>query len=163
MPSENIRKVILLKLKFHTTNYHQVIDCDPELKTEPPFLTPLSDEKVIGIFEKPLSVPKWPKHTQSVERGIWAVSEVCTEMTGFNVRDDYIRQRLGSRRIMPIHLGSRIISDSIINCKTITIIYAKTSQCLNIISSHTSNSVSVYIYQCFVLDKVYMLVKLTKN
>ena len=62
MPSKNIRKVILPKLKFHAMNYH-MIDWDTGLKTEPPFLTSLSDEKVLGILEKPLSVPKWPNHT----------------------------------------------------------------------------------------------------
>ena len=69
MPFKNIRKVILPKLKFYATNYHHMIDWDTELKTEPPFLTSLSDEEVLGILEKPLSVPKWPNHTQSVERG----------------------------------------------------------------------------------------------
>ena len=62
-PSKNIRKVIIPKLKFHATNYHHMIDWDTELKTEPPFLTSLSDEEVLGILEKPLSVPKWPNHT----------------------------------------------------------------------------------------------------
>ena len=70
MPSKNIRKVILPKLKFYATNYRHMIDWNTELKTELPFLTSLSDEKVLGILEKPLSVPKWPNHTQSVERGI---------------------------------------------------------------------------------------------
>ena len=45
MPSKNIRKVILPKLKFNATNYHHMIDWDTELKTEPPFLTSLSNEK----------------------------------------------------------------------------------------------------------------------
>ena len=75
MPSKNIRKVIIPKLKFHATNYHHMIDWDTELKTEPPFLTSLSDEEVLGILEKPLSVPKWPNHTQSVERGIQVMTE----------------------------------------------------------------------------------------
>ena len=101
MPSKNIKKVILPKLKFHATNYHHVIDWDTELITEPPFLTSLSDEEVLGILEKPLSVPKWPNHTQSVERGIRVMTEACTEVAGYKARDGYIRQRLSSRRIMP--------------------------------------------------------------
>ena len=56
-----------------------MIDWDTELKIEPPFLTSLSDEKVLGILEKPLSVSKWPNHTQSVERGIRFMTETCTE------------------------------------------------------------------------------------
>ena len=46
------------KLKFHATNYYHMIDWDTEVKTELPFLTSLSDEKVLGILEKSLSVPK---------------------------------------------------------------------------------------------------------
>ena len=52
MPSKSIRKVILPKLKFHTTNYHHMIDWDTELKTDPSFLTSLSNEKVLGILKK---------------------------------------------------------------------------------------------------------------
>ena len=102
MLSKNIRKVIISKLKFHATNYHHMIDWDTELKIEPPFLTSLSDEEVLGILEKPLSVSKWPNHTQSVERGIQVMIEACTGVAGYKARDGYIRQRLSSRRIMPV-------------------------------------------------------------
>ena len=61
---KNIRKVIIPKLKFHATNYRHMIHWDTELKTEPLFLTSLSDEEVFGILEKPLSVLKWPNYTQ---------------------------------------------------------------------------------------------------
>ena len=101
MPFKNIRKVILPELKFHATNYPHRIDWDTELKTDPPFLTFPSDEKVLGILEKPLSVPKWSNHTQSVERGIWVMTEACTEMAGYKARDGYIRQRLSGTRIIP--------------------------------------------------------------
>ena len=89
MPSKNIRKIIIPKLKFHATNYHHIIDWDTELKTEPLFLTFLSDEEVLGILKKPLSVPKWPNHTQSVERGIRVMTEACTEVAGYKARDGY--------------------------------------------------------------------------
>ena len=89
-------------LKFHATNYHHMIDWDTELKTEPPFLTSLSGEEVLGILENRLSVPKWPNYTQSVEREIRIMTEACTEVTGYKARDGYIRQRLSSRQIMPI-------------------------------------------------------------
>ena len=100
MPFKFIRKVILPKLKLHTTNYHHMIDWDTELKTDPPFLTSLSDEKVLAILEKPMSVSKWPNHTQSVERGIRIMIKACTEVAGYKA-DGYIRQRFSSRRIMP--------------------------------------------------------------
>ena len=99
MPSKNLRKVILPKLKFHASTYHHVIDWDAELKTEPPFLTALSDKEVSGILEKSLSVPKRPNHTQSVEGGIYVMTAACTEVAGYKARCGYIRQRLSSRRI----------------------------------------------------------------
>ena len=45
-----------------------MIEWDTELKAEPPFLTSLSDEKVLGTLEKLLSVPKWLNRIQTVER-----------------------------------------------------------------------------------------------
>ena len=101
MPPKNIKKVIIPKLKFHATNFHHISDWDTELKTEPPFVTSLNDEEVLGILEKPLSVPKWPNHTQSVERGIRVMAEACTEVAGYKARNGYITQRLSSRRIIP--------------------------------------------------------------
>ena len=101
MSSKNIRKIILPKLKFHATNYHHMIDWDTELKTEPPFSTSLSNDKILGVFKKSRSVPKWPNHTQSVERETRVVTEACREVAGYKARDGYIRQRLSSRRIIP--------------------------------------------------------------
>ena len=98
--SKIIKKVILPKLMFHATNYYNMIDWDTELETQPPFLTSQSDEVVLRILEEPLSVPKWPNHTQTVERGIRVMTEACTEVAGYKARDGYIRQRLSCRRIM---------------------------------------------------------------
>ena len=87
-----------------------MIDWDTELKTEPLFLTSLSDEEVLGILEKPLSVSKWPNHTQSVERGIQVMIEGCTEVAGYKARDGYIRQQLSSRWIMPTFRTKSILA-----------------------------------------------------
>ena len=114
MPSKNIRKVILPKLKFHATNYHHMIDWDTELKTEPPFLTSLSDEEVLGILEKPLSVPKWPNHTQSVERGIRVMIEACQRWQA--TRQEMVTSGSGlAADGLCLHLEPRSISASIIN------------------------------------------------
>ena len=87
MPSKNIRKVILPKLKFYAMKYHHMIDWDTELKTEPPFLTSLSDEEVLGILEKLLSVLNWPNYTRIVKKGIWVMTEACTEVAGYKASD----------------------------------------------------------------------------
>ena len=63
-----------------------MIDWDTKLKTKPPFLTSFSDEEVLGILEKPLSIPKCPNHTQSVERGIRVMTEAWTEVAGYKAK-----------------------------------------------------------------------------
>ena len=55
----------------------------------------------IKILDLPLKLPKWPNHTQAVERGIKLVTESCTAVTGAIERDGYIRQRMHSRQLMP--------------------------------------------------------------
>ena len=82
-------------------NYYLMIDWHTELKTQPPFLTSLSDEEVLHILEEPLNVPKWPNHTQTVQRRIRVMAEACTEVAGYKAGDGYIGQQLSCRRIMP--------------------------------------------------------------
>ena len=44
---------------FHATNYYHMINWDTELKTQPIFLTSLSDEEILHILEESLNVLKW--------------------------------------------------------------------------------------------------------
>ena len=100
-PVVNMRKVVTPKLKWQAKNYHSMINWRNELKTEPPYIASLSNLQVNDILETPLVVPKWPNSTQAVERGIKVMTEACTEVTGYESRDGYIRQRLLSRKMMP--------------------------------------------------------------
>jgi hypothetical protein len=99
--SGNVRKVVLPKIKFQAKSYHTMINWETELKSEPPYIAALTNEQLISILDTPLDVPKWPNHTQAVERGIKLLTEACTEVTGQRERDGYIRQRLFSRQLMP--------------------------------------------------------------
>ena len=78
-----------------------MINWSQELKTEPPYIASLSNEELTSILDHPLQVPKWPNHTQAVERAVKAVSEACTAVSGFAERDGFIRQRVRSRKEMP--------------------------------------------------------------
>ena len=98
---KSIRKVHVPDLKFQAHTYHSMIDWQKELRTEPPFISRLSDTELLGILETPLCVPKWPNSTQAVERGIKLVAEACSAVVGQSERDGYIRQRLHSRKVMP--------------------------------------------------------------
>ena len=78
-----------------------MIDWKEELGNEPPFTSKLTDEQLIQILETPLQVPRWLNNTQAVERGIKAVTEAATAVTGHVERDGYIEQRMHSRKLMP--------------------------------------------------------------
>ena len=92
-----------------------MIDWDTELKIKPPFLTSLSDEKVLGILKNPLSVPKWLNYTQSVERGIRVMTEVCTERWQAT-RQELVTLGSGlAANGLCLHLEPSSISASIIN------------------------------------------------
>ena len=65
------------------------------------FINPDSDHDVVNILDRPLQVPRWVNNTQAVERGIKAVTEACTAVTGHLERDGYIKQRMHSRKLMP--------------------------------------------------------------
>ena len=96
-----IRKVHVPKLKWQAHSYHTMIDWKKELETEPPFTSKLTDEQLIQILETTLQVPRWLNNTQAVERGIKAVTEAATAVTGQVERDGYIKQRMHSRKLMP--------------------------------------------------------------
>ena len=78
-----------------------MIDWGQELNHEPPYIASLTDEEVTLILDNPLQVPKWPNHTQAVERAVKAVTEASSAVTGFKERDGFIRQRILSRKEMP--------------------------------------------------------------
>ena len=91
---QSIRKVRVPRRKWRCQSYHSMIDWGKELKTEPPYIASLTDEEVTSILDNPLQIPKWPNHTQAVERAVKAVTEACTDVTGFKERDGFIQQRI---------------------------------------------------------------------
>ena len=98
---ESIREVHVPALKWQAKSYHTMIDWKDSLESEPPYIAQLSDHDVVNILDRPLQVPRWVNNTQAVERGIKAVTEACTAVTGHLERDGYIKQRMHSRKLMP--------------------------------------------------------------
>ena len=96
----SIREVRVPKLRFQARSYHNMIDWKKELKSEPPFISRLSDDELIKILDSPLQVPKWKNNTQAVQRGINLGTEACTAVNGQAGRDGFIRQRMHSRKLM---------------------------------------------------------------
>merc|ERR1712179_550911 len=98
---ERIRDVHVPALRWQAKSYHTMIDWTDSLESEPPYIAHFSDQDVVNILDRPLQVPRWINNTQAVERGIKAVTEACTAVTGHLERDGYIKQRMHSRKLMP--------------------------------------------------------------
>ena len=71
--------------------------------SEPPFTTSLTYEEIKEIAENKLNVPKFPVHTQSVERTVKLITEAAESGCGQERRDRFIRARLQSRGEMPVY------------------------------------------------------------
>ena len=67
---------------------------------EPPLTCNLSTEVVKEFINTPMIVPKWPSHTQFVERCLRMTSESACHVFGQVRRDTYIRGQLASRELM---------------------------------------------------------------
>ena len=96
-----IRRMKIPKLRWNAKAYHTMIDMTASLISEPPFLSQLSNAEIAGIVDAPLQVPKWPCHTQPVERAIRLLTDAAVSVAGQEERDGFIRQRLYSRQHMP--------------------------------------------------------------
>ena len=55
-----------------------------------------------SIKEKPLEIPSFSVHTQSVERVVQEVSKASSEVYGHTRRDGYVRARVDHREILPV-------------------------------------------------------------
>ena len=51
--NKSIRTVQIPKLKWQANSYHSMINWDEEFRTEPPFITSLSDEELLHIINTP--------------------------------------------------------------------------------------------------------------
>ena len=68
--------------------------------SEPPLTCSLSTTDVKKFIKTPMQVPKWPCHTQSIERVVKMVTEASAKYFSQNKRDGAIRTHEASRRLM---------------------------------------------------------------
>jgi hypothetical protein len=100
-----IRQFKIPQLNFSAADYIDIIDWQSITVTEPPLLA-IASEQDIEMFVASGNVPvidfpKYPCHTQAVERCVKLVTEASAAVCGVNARDGFIRVRLESRQIMP--------------------------------------------------------------
>lgn len=103
--SSGLRKFSIPTLNFNAQNYIDLIDWQMTDVTEPPLLADLpvdSIEMLVASGEAPvIDFPKYPCHTQAVERCVKLVTEASASVCGEMARDGFIRVRLESRKLMP--------------------------------------------------------------
>jgi len=92
-------------LNFNAQNYMDMIDWQNTPVTEPPLLAEVpvdSIEMLVASGEIPvMDFPKYPCHTQAVERCVKLITEASASVCGEKARNGFIRVRLESRKIMP--------------------------------------------------------------
>ncbi|XP_065640314.1 uncharacterized protein LOC136072864 [Hydra vulgaris] len=71
-----------------------------DLIYEPLLTTSLTTHKVRKFFHKPMVVPEWPCHSQSIERCVKQVTEACAKIYSHEKREGYIRAQEISRGFM---------------------------------------------------------------
>lgn len=102
---EAIRKFVVPTLNFEAKDYIDLIDWQGINVTEPPVIKFLSDEVISEVITSGdcsnINFPRFPCHTQSVERCVKLVTEASSEVFGMQRRDGLIRSRIASRKIMP--------------------------------------------------------------
>ena len=100
-----LRVFSIPKLNFAATDYIDLIDWQKTPVSEPPILANNSADDIemfVACGDTPvMDFPKYPCHTQAVERCVKLVTEASSLVCGVKTRDGFIRVRLESRHIMP--------------------------------------------------------------
>ena len=109
--SENAqRKFVLPKLNFTACNYTDLINWQEETITKPPLVSriPIDELEALSHERKLYDYfPRYPSHTQAVERAVKLVTEASASVINDEGRDGYIRNKLNSRRKMPSYDSKR--------------------------------------------------------
>ena len=87
-----VSKYCLPKVNFQAETYVDLIDWEAECLSEPPLTWNKTDEEILSFKETPFAVPKYPCHTQAVERAVRLVSEASAAVVGKEARNGFIRQ-----------------------------------------------------------------------
>jgi hypothetical protein len=102
----SIRIFTIPEINFDAEDYTQLINWQLGHITEPPLTVNISDDVIITFVaskESPLiQFPRFPCHTQAVERCVKLLTEASATVCGNISRDGFIRARLKARHIMPM-------------------------------------------------------------
>ena len=97
--SDELRQYQLPKINFDAVHYSQLIDWSKERIIEPPLTLSVSEADLLSFGE---SVPKFPVHTQAVERAVQVVTQAASAVVGQEARHGYICARLKHTKLVPM-------------------------------------------------------------
>jgi hypothetical protein len=102
----SVRIFTIPEINYDAEDYTQLINWKLGHITEPPLTVNISDDVIrafVASKESPLiEFPRFPCHTQAVERCVKLVTEASASVCGNISRDGFIRARLEARHIMPV-------------------------------------------------------------
>ena len=95
---QGVRKHEVPLLRWNVKAWHKIIDWSKTKFYEPFILAKLNIEEIEGCYAKPFSFPKYPVHSQSVERAVKLVSEASAKVSGEERRHTSILSVIASRK-----------------------------------------------------------------
>ena len=95
------RRFNIPRLNFNATKYTEMIDWKLEAVHEPSLTTSLSSTELSSLKSSPLTLPRYPGHTQSVERLVKQTTRAAGTVAGYSARDGFLRASAKSRELMP--------------------------------------------------------------
>lgn len=100
-----LRRFTVPQLNFDAKEYVELINWQDVEVTEPPLTLNISDDAIklfVANGSAPIiDFPRFPCHTQAVERCVKLVTESSSNVCGAEARDGFIRTRVAARAIMP--------------------------------------------------------------
>lgn len=99
----SVRTFKIPTINFDANEYTEIIYWQSGTITEPPAFRNITDadiEEAIRV-KRMFEIPKFPCHTQAVERTIKLVTEASSSISGPCRRDGFIKAKLKSQMLMP--------------------------------------------------------------
>ena len=94
------RQFLPPKVNLEAESYWHLVNWEQEQSTEPPLTMKMSKDEILRGLEEPIVLPKYPCHTQSVERTVPVVTESCLQKVGYTGRHQWILSTMESRGLV---------------------------------------------------------------
>ena len=95
---QGVRKHTIPVLRWNATSWDQIIDWSKSEFHEPFILSKLDIAKIEECYASPFTFPKYPVHSQSVERAVKLVTEASFKVAGEERRHTSILSVISSRK-----------------------------------------------------------------